>query len=275
MQPGDASALLDRGVEFLKMSAKYCYWSVADGPYGAMMERCVRTARACGVFKEFHVLTDRPLAGCECYDAYQCDKADGLFKLHYLKVGMSKLLFDYFIWLDADTVFVRNPVDVLACLGRSPLHVPLEVNSSALTEGREWRGRSCFRLRDFFRQAGVINPVYLSQSAFWIIHRDAIEEVYGLAMQFVEEAKTSGLAVGVDEALGYAMQILCADPEGHRLTEHAELWASDDVGLFQGTLPDGGSWQWRHPLNAEAAVTVRPAIVHLPGHKEFLAAAAP
>ncbi len=46
------------------MSAKYCYWSVATGEYGALMEECVRTARAAGVFKEFHVLTDRPLAGC-------------------------------------------------------------------------------------------------------------------------------------------------------------------------------------------------------------------
>ncbi|MCW5553936.1 MAG: hypothetical protein KIS67_17500 [Verrucomicrobiae bacterium] len=253
------------------MSAKYCYWSVADGPYGAMMEHCVRTARACGVFKEFHVLTDRPLAGCECYDAYQCDKADGLFKLHYLKVGMSKLLFDYFIWLDADTMFVRNPVDVLACLGRSPIHVPLEVNLSALTEDREWRGRSCFRLRELFRQAGVINAVYLSRSAFWVVHREAIEEVYELAMQFVQEAKLSGLKMGADEALGYAMQILCADPEAHLLAAHPELWASDVEGQFQTAIPNGESWQWRHPVRAEAALAVRPAIIHLPGNKESLA----
>ena len=43
------------------MKAKYCYWSVCDGAYGAMMEHCVRTARQSGVFKEFHALTDRPL----------------------------------------------------------------------------------------------------------------------------------------------------------------------------------------------------------------------
>ena len=53
------------------MKSKYCYWSVCDGAYGAMMEHCVRTARNAGVFKEFHVLTDRPLEGCECYDACQ------------------------------------------------------------------------------------------------------------------------------------------------------------------------------------------------------------
>ena len=76
----------------MRMKPKYCYWSVCDGIYGAMMEHCVDTARSAGVFKEFHVFTDRPLEGCECYDAYQFEKTSGLFKLHYLKVGMSRLL---------------------------------------------------------------------------------------------------------------------------------------------------------------------------------------
>ena len=79
------------------MKAKYCYWSVCDAAYSAMMEYCVSTARQAGVFKEFHVLTDRPIEGCECYDAYQFEKTHGLFKLHYLKVGMSRLNFDYYI----------------------------------------------------------------------------------------------------------------------------------------------------------------------------------
>lgn len=245
------------------MNAKYCYWSVVTGAYGALMERCVRTARAAGVFKEFHVLTDRPLAGCECYDAFQCDKADGLFKLHYLQAGMSRLNFDYFIWLDADTAFVRNPITVLAALGRSPLHVPLEVNLSALAEDREWRGVSCFRLRDLFRQEGVANAVYLSRSAFWIVHHDAIDPVYELALGFWHRAKEAGLPVGVDAALGYAMHLLCADPEAHMISRHPDLWASDEGGLFPEALPEGASWAWRHPVG-NAALPVRPAMVHRP-----------
>jgi hypothetical protein len=194
----------------------------------------------------------------------------GLFKLHYLKVGMSKLLFDYFIWLDADTVFTRNPLDVLASLGRSPIHVPLEANLSSMAEDQEWQGRSCFRLRDLYRRAGIGNAVYLSQSAFLIVHREAIDDVYELAMQFVQGTKASGVVVSVNEALGYAMQILCADPEAHLLTNHAELWASDDEGLFRGALPSGGAWQWKHPLNPDA-ISVRPAIIHLPRSKDFMA----
>ncbi len=223
----------------------------------------MRTARQCGVFKSFHVLTDRPLEGCECYDAMQCDKSDGMFKLHYLKVGMSRLPFEVFIWVDADTVFVRNPVDVLAPLGRSPIHVPLEVNLSALPDDREWKGVSCSKLRDLFRQRGVANQVHLSQSAFWLVHREAIDGVYELAFQFFHAARAVGLEAGIDAALGYAMQLLCADPEAHELTRHPGLWASDDLGYFEAAMPDGEPWRWRHPLR-EQACDVHPAIVHVP-----------
>src|SRR5690348_11943350 len=102
------------------MNRRYCYWSVATGPYAALMERCVASARRCGVFREFHVLTDRSIEGCECYDAQTVEMADGLFKLIYLKAGISNLLFDHFIWIDADSCFVRNPRDILDCMGKSP-----------------------------------------------------------------------------------------------------------------------------------------------------------
>ncbi len=236
-----------------------------------MMEHCVGTARLAGVFKEFHVLCDRPLAGCECYDAYKLEKTHGLFKLHYLKVGMSRLSFDFFVWLDADTVFVRNPVDLLGPLGKSPIHVPLEANVSAFDEDCLWKGTPLARLRELWRQQGVANQLYASQSAFWIVHHDAIETVYDLAMGFWNKANHSGLTVDVSGALGYAMQMLCADPEAHLLVNHPELWASDEEGHFRESLPDGTAWSWRHPLRPDA-VELRPSIIHLPKSKELLAA---
>lgn len=245
------------------MAAKYCYWSVATGAYGALFEQCVRTARAAGVFREFHVLTDRALAGCDCYDAMQCDKAHGLFKLHYLKVGMSRLLFDWFIWIDADTVFIRNPLDVLGPLGRSPVHVPLEVNLSGLTEDSNWKGVSLFALRDQFVQQGVMNEVYLSESAFWIVHRDAIDTLYEVALKFWHKAKENGLLVDVSAALGFAAQILCADPEKHLLGNAPQLWAGDYSGQLSAPGELESTWQWAHPLDQNNPVQVRPAMVHL------------
>jgi hypothetical protein len=154
-------------------------------------------------------------------------------------------------------------VDILAPLSRSPIHTPLEVNLSALTEDRNWRGASCFKLRDVFRQMGLANQIYLSQSAFWLVHREAIDQVYELAFRFFHAAKAVGLPSVVDTALGYAMQILCANPEAHELSRHPNLWASDDLGRFTDSIPNGDPWPWRHPLHDQPA-TVRPAIVHMP-----------
>lgn len=235
-----------------------------------MMEHCVRTARQAGVFKEFHVLTDRALIGCDCYDAYQFEKTHGLFKLHYLKVGMSRLNFDFFVWLDADTVFVRQPLDLLAAVSRSPIHVPLEASLSALTEDRDCQGVSLFRLRDLFRQEGIVNQAFLCDSAFWIVHHDAIDTVYELALGFWHKAKEVGVMVDVSAALGYAMQILCADPEAHLLVRHPDIWASDDRGRFKNGVPDSGPWTWKHLLGGDG-FTIRPAIIHLPHSKELLA----
>jgi len=231
-----------------------------------MMEHCLRTARQSGVFKEFHVLTDRPLEGCESYDAFQFEKTNGLFKLHYLKVGMSRLNFDYFVWLDADTVFVRNPVDVLEPLGRSPIDVPLALNLSTLVEDRSWKEVSLFQLRETLHHEGIANQAYLCGSAFWIVHHDAIDAVYDLALGFWHKAKEAGLMVDVAAAIGYAMQILCADPEAHRLANHPGLWASHDAAVFHEILPNRTAFTWRHPLGNEA-VEVDPALIHLPNSK--------
>jgi hypothetical protein len=250
------------------MSAKYCYWSVATGSYGGLMEKCVRSARAAGVFKEFHVLTDRPLEGCECYDAYECDKTGGLFKLHYLKVGMSRLLFDYFIWLDADTVFVRNPPDILNPLGRSPIHVPLEVNLNALKQDADWQGISCFKLRQLYADAGILNEAYLCGSAFWVVRRDAIDSVYELAFEFVYRARETRVTTNVDGALGYAMQMLCADPEAHLLSCHPEVWATAEREDFAASAANGQACEWSHPLT-EQPILLRPAILHVPSERIF------
>ncbi len=245
------------------MNPRFCFWSVCDGPYTAMMANCVQTARFAGVFKEFHILTDRVITHCECYDAYDFAKASGLFKLHYLKVGMERLNFEYFVWLDADTVFIRKPRDILSTLSRSPIHVPLDRNLSDLEEDFEWKGVSLFALRDLMRSAGVRDPVYLCQSAFWIIHHDVIKMVYDLAFGFWHDAREKGLTLDVAVALAYAMQIMCADPEKHQITNHLHIWASDDLGHFQHQLPSS-------LVGLASDHVARCAIMHLPNSKQLL-----
>src|SRR6185437_3139120 len=105
----------------------------------------------------------------------------------------------------------------------------------------------------------------------WIVHHDAIDAVYDLALGFWHKAKEAGLMADVSAALGYAMQILCADPEAHLLAKHPDVWAGDDGGVFRETPRDVTAWKWQHPLGG-AAVEVRPAIIHLPHSKGLLSA---
>ena len=71
------------------MTSRFCYWSVATGKYAEWMERCVASARTAGVNKDFHVFADRQISGCECYDAANIDCREAMFKLIYLKAGIS------------------------------------------------------------------------------------------------------------------------------------------------------------------------------------------
>jgi hypothetical protein len=246
--------------------SSYCYWSIATGAHGQLMERCVQTARKAGVFKQFHVLTDRQLLDCECYEAFALEKEYGLYKLHYLKAGVSRLPFDYLVWIDADSVFVKCPLDILRSVARSPIHVPLEVKCVDVPQQAVFRGVCCTTLQTLYSEAGIVDTPYLCRSAFWIVRRDAIDVVFELAFQFVNLSRAKGILVHVDAALGYAMQILCADPEAHCLASHSELWASDDFGVFGDNQPTGAPWAWKN-LCGDDTSEINPAIIHLPRNR--------
>ena len=232
------------------------------------MADCVSSARRTGVFKEFHVLTDSPIEGCECYDAQTIEKTGHLFKLIYLKAAISKLLFDYFIWIDADTWFVRNTKNVLDCLGKSPIHVPLTSNLSQLHEEKPLKGISTRQYVSLMAKAGVLGPIYFSGSSFWILHHDAIDRVCELAQYFRAIAAKDCLQMDVSAALGYAMQMLCADPDSHRATKWPDLWASDDQDFFNGGSPVNSVWPIKDSLTGETTLA-SPCIIHLPHRKTF------
>jgi hypothetical protein len=122
------------------------------------------------------------------------------------------------------------------------------------------------KIRELLLAAGITNQIYQGQSAFWIVHHDAVECVYDLAFEFWHRAKAVGLAVDVSIALGYAAQLLCGNPEAHVLVNSPWLWAGDDRGHFRDRPPDLEPWQWSDVCGTTSA-EVRPAIVHLPHRK--------
>lgn len=248
------------------MEPSYCYWSVATGPYAAWMERCVASARAAGVSKKFHVLADQEVVGCECYDAMDVDLRDGMARFVYLKAAISKLRCDHYVWIDADTVFTRNPDRLLDTLGRGPIHVPLGQRVDQLPETVSLRGLTPVRYLELMRKTGVYNQIYTNRSAFWIVKRAAVDVVCDLAKHHYAMTRTSGEMPHGDAALGYAMQMLCGDPEAHLASRRPDLWWSDERGEFVAPDPLADGWDPRDPL-APRTKAAPPSMVHVPARR--------
>lgn len=257
------------------MNSRYCFWSVVDGDYAVMAQTMVRSARQVGVLREFHLWTDRPIDGAVCHESGQVEKWGCLFKLTFLRDAVRTLNYDYFVWLDSDTYFVRHPGDVLRVLRGSPLHIALESDLCLPHNQRpEWWGCPNPQCSALMRAKGVRSKsVFNVNGGQFIVHRDAIETVFNLAYGFWQFCRGQGFTFNDEPLLAYAMQMLCGNPYVHTLRATADLWASDWTGCFRDALPDGQAWWFVDYFTGEK-IPVNPAIVHAMRSKSALMAAA-
>jgi hypothetical protein len=252
---------------------RYCYWTVVDGDYAEMAKSTIQSARRVGVGKDFHVWADRTIPGATTYPAGQFDKWGCLFKLTFLRDAVQKLNYDYFVWFDTDTYFVRNPGDILRVMNGSPLHITLECDVLSPQNKRpDWWSCPNDVFAQLMREMGVRSrEIYNVNGGLFIIHRDAIETVFGLAMDFYNYCNERSYRF-VDEPLfAYAMHMLCADLPTHTLRTTVDLWASDWTGEFKDRLPTGESWWFTDYFTGER-IPVNPAIVHAMRSKTALIA---
>ncbi|MBM3883021.1 MAG: hypothetical protein FJ387_25435 [Verrucomicrobia bacterium] len=257
------------------MSVTYCYWSVADGDYAEMLKTCVRSARRALVFRDFHLWTDRNIEGATCHPAGEFDKGCYLFKLEFLRQHVSKLKYDYFVWLDADTYFVRPPGDLLRVLHGAPLHASLESDACARHNVRtSWWDCPLETYARFMRAGGVRSAAVFNVNAgFWIVQRDVIDTFCTLCFDFWEFCRKHGVTFTEEAPLAYATHMLCGNPYLHTLRTTWDLWASDWTGFFRDQLPDGDPWWFEDYFTGEK-FPVNPAIVHAMRSKQALVAAA-
>lgn len=253
------------------MSDRYCYWSVVDGAYAPMMASVVESARRVGVFKEFHIWTDRDIPGAVCHPIKRLDKRHYLFKLHFLRNEVRRLPFDYFVWLDADSWFVRDPGDVLRVMQGAPVHSSLESDACDPRNVRpDWWECSLKNYATLLRFRGVhSHAIFNVNAGFWIVQRDAIDTFYHLCFDFWHFCKRAGYVFTEEAPLAYATHMLCGDPYRHTLRNTTDLWASDWTGVYAGRLPDGQPWNFVDYFN-DTVYPVNPAIVHAMRSKEVL-----
>jgi hypothetical protein len=258
---------------------KFCYWTVADGRHGKMMETTIASARAVGVKEDFHVWSDKPVKGAIHHDCGNFDKHLYLFKFKFLKEEVQKLDYDYFIFLDADNYFVRNPGDILSIMGSSPVFVCMENDCTDLEKmkRKDWWGCPIDRWGKVLRDNGVTSSkVYNTNAGFWIVSKGIINHFYDIAMDFWNKChKDYGFKNFTEEpALAYAGHMLAKnDMDKQTLPKTCHIWASDWTGVYSGRIPDGKPWAFEDYMSG-VKQWVNPAIVHAMRSKDAMVALA-
>ena len=255
------------------MNRRYCFWSVVDGDYALMAQAVVESARQVGVFKDFHIWTNEPIDGPICHESGKFEKWGWLFKLKFLQNAVKKLNYDYFVWLDMDAYFVRDPGDILRVLHGSPIHVTLESDLCSPQNRRpDWWGCPNEQFAALMRAKGVCSKsIFNVNGGFFIVHHDAIDTMFKLTFDFWDFCQKQGYTFSDEPLLSYAMHMLCGNPYLHTVRETADVWASDWNGCYRDALPDGQSW-WFVDYLTEERIPVNPAIVHAMRSKQALIA---
>ena len=256
------------------MKHTFCYWSVADGDHAKMMATAIASARRQGVQEDFHVWTTEGIPGAHCHACGDFDHSLYLFKLRFLLEEVSKLNYEYFVFLDADNYFVRHPGErmVEQLMRQNPWFVQLESDcSSKFVKRGDWWGCPLRWYCLLLRFHGVKSPrIYNCNAGFWILRRDAIREFYNKAMTFFTFAREEMHLVNFTEEppLAYVGHFVDS-PELNNFEATKWVWASDWTGQFAGRLPTGSYWDFEDYMTGQKT-RVNPAIVHAMRSKDAM-----
>lgn len=255
----------------------FCYWSVADGDHAKMMAVCIATARAHGVQEDFHVFTDVEIPGAICHKAGKFDKDHYLFKLEFLlKMREFKGKYEFFVFLDADNVFVRNPGDLFPLVQGNNWFVQMENQTNCPLnhhDRKDWWGCELRYFAPLVRSFGVTSKkIWNTNAGFWIVRSESVTEFYDKAMAFFTYCRNELKLVNFTEepAIAYVGHLVF-DPELNTLKNTSQYWACDWTGNYQDRIPNGEAWAYENYFSGEKR-RVNPAIVHAMRSKKAMMA---
>lgn len=237
-----------------------------------MMEAAVYSMRQVGIKEDIHVWSDRSISGAIAHDVGEPNKDHYLFKLHILANDVSKLFYDYYVFFDADSWFVRHPGDPTALCSTGPIHVSLESDCTDVENNKrpDWWGCPLDRYVSLMREKGVRSKsVYNCNAGFFVVSRPAVPHFYKLCMEFWNYAKENGHTFTEEAPMAYAAHMMMGDPYLHTLRNTASMWASDWMGHFKDRIPTDEPWQFFDYMS-HTPFEVQPAIVHAMRSKQAL-----
>ncbi len=272
--------------EWIKPPPKLAIWTYADGDCVWQANGLARSLKQHGCNAEFHVWSPNNVP-CADY-CHQYKVADGspekrwwTFKLKLLREEVSKLDAEHFLWLDSDSICVRNPGDILRVMGGDPAHAFLEADMDTNPDWTWW-GVKNSRITQLMRELasrteaggtpqkpdapakdGPFRRCYGVNGGAFIVRRDAIEEFCDKAMEFWKFVHDkTGTYVADEPALSYAVTAMSKNPESHGDVNFLDLWAREVFSVFGKDLPDDREWEWRQWFDQSKRRKVTPAIIH-------------
>lgn len=257
------------------MTQKFCYWSVADNDHSKMMGALIHSARQVGVKEDFHVWSDVLIPGAINHDCGIFSKKNYIFKFKFLLDEVSKLDYEYFVFLDADNFFVRHPgeniYDKLLRDNKWFAQLENECNSKLVKRG-DWWGCPIKWYSVLLKYFGVTSKkLYNTNAGFWIVRKDAILEFYQKTMEIFEFVKNELEILTVTEELPLAIVAhFVDDVDKNNFDSTSHVWASDWTGQFTDKLPTGKSWVFTDYMTGEQQKGINPAIVHVMRAKDAL-----
>lgn len=252
---------------------RFCYWTVADGNHGKMAATTVASARKVGVTADFHIWTDiDAIPGAIVHPCGKFDKTLYMFKFHFLKNEVAKLDYDYFVFFDADTYFVKDPGDLTKFMAPSDkVFVQMENDCTpSRSKRKDWWSCPINEYGPFLKEQGANSDIYYNTNAgFWIVRKDAIDEFYERTTKFFDAAHKRGYKGFTEEpALAFVGHIM-QDPKKRAFEDTSWLWASDWTGQWKDRLPEYKEWQFEDYMSGEKKM-VKPFIVHCMRSKDAL-----
>jgi len=261
----------------------FCYWTVADNDHAELALAMVKSARAAGVTEEIIVYTDREgierfvdegvgvvtLLNCGVFDhAYY------LFKFDFLiKVAEARPEHDYYVFLDADCMFVRNPPPWEPLLRKNNWFAQMENNFlSPFVCRQDWWGCPVKFFIQTLRYKGVTSDrIYNTNAGMFIVRKGFQDDFRSRALEFFKYCRHElGLKDFTEEAALAYVGHLVDDPETNTLAMTSKWWATEWIHQFNDyKLPDGKMWFFEDYLTGERH-KVNPAIVHCLKAKEAM-----
>lgn len=246
-----------------------CYWSVGDDEFGYMLQSLVSSYRQVGMTEDFLAFSDREIEGASTQLVKDFDKSFYLFKFSFLQY-LKQFPYRYFVFIDADSYFVRKVGSLLPLMKNSPIHSFLESDLTVPSIRQEWHRCSLPKMVQLMQECGITNShIYNVNAGFFIVQRDAIDVVCQLAIDFWKHGFANGFAFTEEPSLAYVTQMLCGNVADHLLKNNRTVWGTDWTGHYRHHLPDGKEWLFKDYFTEETYM-INPAIVHVLKGKEML-----